>query len=88
VALPPRAQVPRAQTTIGAAALASEAGAPLTGVRTPGQLASAAQRTLDAPLARAPRSARPVGGSTVGPSQAPPGGSGLPGSRPLVPLSG
>jgi hypothetical protein len=79
---------PRAQTVVGAAASASKAGAPLMSVRTRGQLASAAQRTLDAPLARAPRSARLAGGSTVGPSQAPPGGSGLLGSRPLVPLSG
>jgi hypothetical protein len=73
----PRARSPRAQPTVGAAASASEARALSTGVRTRGQLASAALRSLDAPLARAPRSTRPTGGSTVGPSQVPPGGSGL-----------
>jgi hypothetical protein len=52
----PRAQAPRAPMAVGAVASASEAGAPSMGVRTRGQLALAAQRTLDAPLARAPRS--------------------------------
>jgi hypothetical protein len=83
----PRARSPRVQPAVGAAVSASEVRAPSTGVRTQGQLASAAQRSSDAPLARAPRSIRLTGGSTVGPSQALPGGSGLPVSRPLVPLS-
>jgi hypothetical protein len=84
----PRAQAPRTQSAIGAVVAVSEARAPSTGVRTRGQLASAAQRSSDAPLARAPRSTRSIGGSTVRPSHALPGGSGLPGSRPLVSLSG
>jgi hypothetical protein len=88
VASLPRAQAPQAQSAVGAAASTSEAGAPSTGVRTQGQLASAAQSSSDTPLARALRSTHPIGGSTVGPSQAPPSGSGLPESRPLVPLSG
>jgi hypothetical protein len=86
VASLPRAQSPRAQPAVGAAVSASEARAPSMGVRTRGQLASMAQRSLDAPLARTLRSTRSTGGSMVGLSQVLPGGSGLLGSRPLVPL--
>jgi hypothetical protein len=88
VALLSRARSPQAQPAVGAEASASEARAPSMGVRTRGQLALAAQRSLDAPLARALRSTRPIGGSTVGPSQVLSGGLGLPRSRPMVPLSG
>jgi hypothetical protein len=85
---PPRAQVLGAQAAVGAATPSSTFGAPSTGVRTRGQLASAAQRAQGALPTRAPRSARPIGGPTVGPSQAPSGVSGRPGSRPLVPIFG
>jgi hypothetical protein len=83
-----RARSPRTQLAVGAAASSSEARAPSTGVRTRGQIASAAQRSFDTPSAQALRSTWPAGGSTEGPSHVPSGGSGLPGSRPLLPLSG
>jgi hypothetical protein len=87
-ALPPRAQAPRAQAAGRAATPSSTPGAPSTGVRTRGQLALAAQGTQGASPTRAPRSARLVGGPTVGPPRAPSLVSGGPGSRPLVPISG
>jgi hypothetical protein len=82
------ARSPRTQPAGGATALASEARALSTGVRTRGQIASSAQRSSDAPSARAPRSTRLTGGSTEGSSQVPSSGSGLTGSRPLLPISG
>jgi hypothetical protein len=88
MAPPPRAQAPRAQTAVGAVTSSSISGVPPMGVRTRGQLASVAQRAQGAQPTRAPRSARPAGGPTVWPSQAPSGVPGLPGPRPLVPLSG
>jgi hypothetical protein len=84
----PQARSPRTQPAGGATASASEARALSTGIRTRGQIASSVQRSSDAPSARAPRSTWPTGGSTEGPSQVPSGGSGLSGSRPLVPISG
>jgi hypothetical protein len=85
---PSRAQAPQAQAAAGAATPSSTSGALSIGMRTQGQLASAAQRAQGALPTRAPRSARPAGGPTGGPSQAPSGVSGRPGSRPLVPISG
>jgi hypothetical protein len=78
----------RAQAVAGAATSSSTFGTPSTGVRTRGQLASAAQRAQGAPPTRAPRSARLAGGLMVGPPQAPLVVSMGPGSRPLVPISG
>jgi hypothetical protein len=86
--LPPRAQAPQVQPVVGTTPPASSSGAPPTGVRTRGQLASEAQRAQGGQPTRAPRSTRPAGGPAVRPPQAPSGVSDRPGSRPLLPLSG
>jgi hypothetical protein len=83
-----RARSPRTLLAGGAAMLTPEAKASTSGMRTQGQMALMAQRTPGASSTRALRSSRPIRGSTEGPSQGASGGSGRPGTKPLIPMSG
>jgi hypothetical protein len=85
----PRPHVRSPQTSLagGPTTLMPETRASSSGVRTHGQMASSAQRTLEALSAQAPRSSGPSGGLMEGLSQKPSSGSGTLGTRPLIPLS-
>jgi hypothetical protein len=88
VAPRPRVNSPRTSLSGGTSMSMSEARAPSLGVRTQGHIASSAQRTSGATSTQAPRSTRPTGGSTEGPSQKPSSGSGKLETKPLIPLFG
>jgi hypothetical protein len=83
-----RAQSPRSSSAGCTTASTPEPGAVSSGVRTQGQAALVTQRSSETLPAQARGSSGPAGGSTEGPSQRASGGSGKPGTKPLIPMSG
>jgi hypothetical protein len=88
VALHLRPRLPRTSSGGKSATPPPETRMPSSGMRTRGQMASAAKRTPEASSAKAPRSPRSTKGLTEGSLQKPSSGSGKPGAKRLIPMSG
>jgi hypothetical protein len=88
VALHPRARSPWTSLAGKSTPPPPETRAPSSGVRTRGQMASAAKRTPEASSTKALRSPGLTKGPTEGSSQKPSSGLGKPGAKPLIPMSG